>query len=84
MIFENIVAKGEIAQNKQFPFSPTMFSTIINNLTSIYREFSKCLLNIFKAVCCTFVVCGKVLTVVVHKVDSLFGAFGLQLMRQDK
>ena len=45
--FENIVAKGEIAHN------------ILGNNTFIYRYFLCFCLDIFKVVCCRFVVCGK-------------------------
>ena len=54
-LFENMATKEEIDQNEQFPFVTT-FSTLFNYCTLIKREF----LNLFKVVCCRFVVVKKV------------------------
>ena len=40
----------------------TMFSTLFNNYTYIFRAFPCFCLVVFKVVCCTFVVCAKGLT----------------------
>ena len=58
MAFENIVKKVEIA-HFSFLLSP-MFSTVFNYCSFKFRrEFSKFCLNVFKVICCRFVVCGK-------------------------
>ena len=60
--FENIVAKGEISHNEQFLLLlKNMFSTLFNNYytcTFSYRYFSH-FEDVFKVVCCRFVVSGK-------------------------
>ena len=49
--FENIVAKEEIAQNKQFSFC--------HQLYSINGDFLCFCDNNFKVICCRFVACWK-------------------------
>ena len=54
--FDKIVTKGEIAQNKQFLLLPQCFQlcpVIIPTLIEIFHIF---LVDIFKVVCCRFVV----------------------------
>ena len=57
--FENIVTKGEIAQNEQFlllSHSVQLCSVTIPTTKEIFHIF---LVDIFKVVCCIFAVCGK-------------------------
>ena len=56
--FESIVAKEQIAQNKQFLLLPQCFqlySIIILSLTDIFLFWQ----DVFKVFCCRFVVHGK-------------------------
>ena len=59
MTFENIVAKGEIAHDDQFPLLPQCFQIYLMiklSFTEIFHIFS---IILFKLVCCRIVVCGK-------------------------
>ena len=53
------MTKGEIAQNKQFLLLPKCIQLFFSNHTFILKEFSCLHLEVFKFVCCRFVVCGK-------------------------
>ena len=50
--FENIVAKEEIAQNKQFLLMPQCFQLLLNYCTPIHRDFSWFCQYLLKVVCC--------------------------------
>ena len=56
--FENIVAKGEIVIS---PFA-TMCLTLFNNYTIICRDNQCFRPDLFKVICCRFVMCGKRIT----------------------
>ena len=75
--FENIVTKGEIAQNKQFLLFATMFSTLSSNFTFIYtcyRDFLYFCLDILKVVSCRVVVWRKGLTLYAVTIPAFFSA----------
>ena len=57
--FENIVTKGEIAQNEQFLLLPQCFQPFLVIIPTIMEIFPYSLVDIFEIVCCIFVVCGK-------------------------
>ena len=49
MPFENTVGKGEIARNEQFPFFfPTVFSTFLEKLSSIFVKFEIVVCKLFQ------------------------------------
>ena len=56
--FENIVAKGEIAHEEQFPNLAIVFSTLFNISSFNNREFQY-LWGKIKFVCCRYTVHGK-------------------------
>ena len=58
-IFENIVTKGEIAQNEQFLLLPQCFHFFSVIIPTIIENFSYFLVDILKVVCSRCVVCGK-------------------------
>ena len=55
-LFENVVKKEDIAQNKQFLLLPQCFPLFQLKRFSIFWQ------NMFKVVCCIFLLCGKGLT----------------------
>ena len=57
-LFENIVTKEEIAQNQQFLFL-TLFFTFSHRFSIQLKRFSIFWQNMFKVVCCRFVVWAK-------------------------
>ena len=55
MNFEQIVTKGEIANDEQFyPFFSLMFSAQSNKYNFIYWDFSTFCKDVLKVVCCSF------------------------------
>ena len=60
--FENIVAIGEIAHEKEFSRFPTIFSTQFNNFIFVYRKLPYICFHDFIVICCRFVVSGKKVT----------------------
>ena len=62
-LFENMATKEEIAQNKQFLLLSPCFqinSILVLSFKGIFCTF---LLDVFKVVCCRFVVCGNGLNI---------------------
>ena len=53
---ENIVRKGGIAHNEQYPLFDTMFSTFLNICIFNYGYFC---LDALRIICCKLDVCGK-------------------------
>ena len=58
-LFENIVTKEEIAQNKQFLLLPQCFPLLVIGCLFNIRDFYIFWQNIIKVVCCRIVVWGK-------------------------
>ena len=58
-LFENIMAKGEIARDEQFPLLPQCFQLFLTIKLSFMEIFSGFCHHVFKVVCCIFAVCGK-------------------------
>ena len=57
--FKTIVAKAEIAQNKQIPPFATILSALLYYDSLTYRSFPYILLKGFKVVCSSFAQSGK-------------------------
>ena len=58
-IFENIVTKEKIAQNKQFLLLTQCFQLLVIGHPFNYRDFPFCWQKMFKVVCCRIVIWGK-------------------------
>ena len=74
--FEFIMAKGEIAHNKQIPHFATKISIPFNDHTSNYWDFPCLCPNVFKVLCCRFIVCGKDLKIT-DPVNYFYSIFSL-------
>ena len=57
--FENFVTIEKIAHDEQFLLLPQCFPVLVIGDRFNYRDFSNFWQNMFKVVCCRFLVCGK-------------------------
>ena len=58
--------KGKLLIMRAISLFATMFSKLINNYTFICKDFSYFCLDVFKVVCCRFILCGKGLIVTIR------------------
>ena len=61
-LMKTLWQKEKLLKTSNYSFCHTVFNFFFSNYTFIYRDFPCCYLNVFKVICCRFVLCGKGLT----------------------